>query len=72
MTDDTPLNPTASIFFQIGSWIKTQDTMYLEYLWVLIIPSTFGGLIGGLFMYKIYEPLLLFTKFKNYDFDNDC
>lgn len=72
MTDDTPLNPTAAIFYQIMYFIKTQDLMYLEYVWILIVPSTLGGLLGGFFMYKVYEPLSLFIKFKNYDFENDC
>lgn len=72
MTSDTPLNPAASIFFQIGSWIKTGDIMYVTYIWILIFPSIIGGLLGGIFMYKIYEPLSLYTKFKNYDFENDC
>lgn len=72
MTDDTPLNPAACIFFQLGSWINTGDIMYLTHIWILIFPSILGGLFGGFFMYKIYEPLSLYMKFKNYDFDNDC
>lgn len=72
MTDDTPLNPVACVFFQLGSWIKTGNIMYVEYIWVLIVPAIIGGVAGGFFMYNVYEPLSLYMKFKNYDFDNDC
>ena len=71
MTGDTVLNPTVAIFYQIGTAIQKADPNYLTWLWILIVPSTIGGLLGGLFMYKVYEPLLLYTKFKNYDFEND-
>lgn len=65
MTADTPLNPATSVFFQIGSYLKTSNTDYLAYLWILIIPSTIGGILGGILMHKIYEPLLLTIKFKD-------
>jgi len=72
MTDDTPLNPAASMFLQLGSWLTTGNIMYLEYVWILIAPSIVGGILGGIFMYKVYEPLTIYMKFKNYDFENDC
>lgn len=71
MTGDTVLNPTVGIFYQIGTAISKADPTYLSWVWILIVPSTIGGFLGGLFMYKVYEPLLLYTKFKNYDFEND-
>jgi hypothetical protein len=71
MTGDTALNPSVAIFYQIGTAIIKADPTYLQWLWILVGPSTIGGVLGGLFMYKVYEPLLLHTKFKDYDFDSD-
>jgi hypothetical protein len=34
-------------------------------VWILIVPSTIGGIFGGLFMHRIYEPLLLSIRFKD-------
>jgi hypothetical protein len=33
-------------------------------VWPLIVPSVLGGLLGGYFMLKFYEPLLLYIKYK--------
>jgi hypothetical protein len=51
---DIPLNPTASIFFQLSSWIYHQNIDILIDTWLLIVPSTIGGLCGGYFMHKFY------------------
>ena len=69
MTGDTALNPSIAIFYQIGTAIAKADPIHLKWLWILIVPSTVGGILGGIFMYNVYEPLLLHTKFKDYEFD---
>ena len=69
MTGDTALNPSIAIFYQIGTAIAKADPMHLKWLWILIVPSTVGGILGGIFMYNVYEPLFLHTKFKDYEFD---
>ena len=71
MTGNTPLNPIVSIFFQIGTWLKTEDSSHIIYLWLLILPSIIGGLAGGFLMHKIYEPLILYIKFKEQDLGVD-
>ncbi len=65
MTGDTPLNPNSCIFYQLGSWLYHQNTDYLIDMWLLVVPSTIGGICGGLMMHKCYEPLLLFIRFKD-------
>lgn len=59
------MNPNTSIFFQLASFIKHQNIDYLIDTWILIVPSTIGGILGGIFMHKIYEPLVLYMRFKN-------
>lgn len=39
--------------------------MFWRDLWPLVVPSLLGGVIGGYFMTKIYEPLLLHIKYKD-------
>ena len=39
--------------------------IFVRDVWPLIVPSVLGALIGAYFMVRIYEPLLLYLKYKD-------
>lgn len=43
-----------------GDWL-----MFWRDVWPLIVPSILGAIIGGFFMKKIYQPLLLYIKYQD-------
>lgn len=60
------MNPAAGISLQlIASFIKGDALIFLRDVWPLILPSIMGGLLGGYFTLKFYEPLLLYIKYKD-------
>ena len=66
MTGSTCLNPAVGFFLQtVAAWAKEDSTIFFRDVWTLIIPSILGAIVGGIFMKKFYEPLLLFIKYKD-------
>lgn len=65
LTGDTTINPAAAISLQaIAAWIKGDWLIFVRDVWPLLLPSAIAGLLGGYFMVKVYEPLLLFIKYR--------
>ena len=57
------MNPAIAVPYQLFSAILTPEkAVGWKFLYVLI-PSLIGGGLAGLVMHRIYEPLLLYTKF---------
>lgn len=66
MTGSTVLNPAVGISLQLAAACAKGDaTMFWRDVWPLIVPSLLGAVIGSYFMTKLYEPLLLFIKYKD-------
>jgi uncharacterized membrane protein YfcA len=66
MTACTVLNPALGIFLQMVAAIAKGDPLvFFRDIWPLVIPSLLGAIIGGYFMKRIYEPLLLYIKYKD-------
>lgn len=49
----------------IAAIIKGDSLILFRDVWPLVIPSTIGGILGGYFTLKFYEPLLLYIKYKD-------
>jgi len=65
MTGSTCINPAVGICLQlVAAWGAGDPMLFFRDVWPLIIPSIIGSILGGMFMTKIYEPLLLFIKYK--------
>jgi hypothetical protein len=65
LTGDTTINPAAAISLQaIAAWIKGDWLIFVRDVWPLVVPSVIAGLLGGYFMVKVYEPLLLYIKYR--------
>ena len=66
MTGDTCINPAVGICLQMVAALAEGDsTIFFRDVWPLVVPSLLGAVIGGFFMTRIYEPLLLFIKYKD-------
>lgn len=66
MTGSTVLNPAVGLCLQfIAACAKEDALMFWRDLWPLVVPSALGAIAGGYFMTKIYEPLLLYIKYKD-------
>lgn len=60
------LNPAAGISLQlIAAYIKGDWMIFARDVWPLVVPSVLGGILGGYFTLKFYEPLLLYIKYKD-------
>jgi uncharacterized membrane protein YfcA len=49
----------------IAAFIKGDSLIFFRDVWPLVVPSILGGILGGYFSLKFYEPLLLYIKFKD-------
>lgn len=66
MTGSTVLNPAVGLCLQLVAAVAKEDAlMFWRDLWPLVVPSVLGAIFGGYFMTKIYEPLLLYIKYKD-------
>lgn len=66
MTGDTVLNPSVGFCLQMVAAIREGDVLILfRDVWPLLVPSIIGAIVGGYFMKGIYEPLLLYIKYKD-------
>ena len=66
MTGSTCINPAVGLALQmVAAWGSGDVSLFLIYIWPLLVPSVFGAIIGGLFTTKFYEPLLLHIKYKD-------
>lgn len=66
MTGSTVLNPAVGLCLQLVAACAKQDAlMFGRDVWPLLVPSVVGAIAGGYFMTKIYEPLLLYIKYKD-------
>jgi glycerol uptake facilitator-like aquaporin len=66
MTGSTVLNPAVGISLQlVAACAKGDSLIFWRDVWPLVVPSIAGAIIGGYFMTKIYEPLLLYIKYKD-------
>ena len=64
VTGSTCINPAIGICLQIvAAWGAGDITIFVRDVWPLIIPSVLGAILGGFFMTKFYEPLLMFIKY---------
>lgn len=70
MTGETALNPAAGVAHQLFSSIIDSAHASPFKALIVLVPSLLGGALAGLVMREIYEPLLLYTKFKH-EFDNE-
>lgn len=62
----TCLNPAVGIFLQMVAAFGAGDPLiFVRDVWFLIFPSILGAFLGAYFMMKIYEPLLLYIKYKD-------
>ena len=62
----TIINPAIGICLQlVAAWSKGDLMIFVRDVWPLIVPSVLGALIGAYFMVRIYEPLLLYLKYKD-------
>jgi hypothetical protein len=60
------LNPAAGFSLQlIAAFIKGDWMILVRDVWPLVLPSTLGGILGGYFTVKFYEPLLLYIKYRD-------
>jgi hypothetical protein len=48
----------------IAAWIKGDWLILVRDVWPLVVPSAIAGVLGGYFMVKVYEPLLLYIKYR--------
>lgn len=66
MTGSTVLNPGVGISLQLVAACAQGDAViFWRDVWPLVIPSLLGAIIGGYFMTKLYEPLLLYIRYKD-------
>lgn len=66
LSGDTCLNPAAGFSLQlIAAIIKGDWLIFVRDVWPLVLPSALGGILGGYFTLKFYEPLLLYIKYKD-------
>jgi glycerol uptake facilitator-like aquaporin len=66
MTGSTCINPAVGICLQmVAAWGAGDAMIFFRDVWPLVFPSILGGIIGGLFMTTLYEPLLLFIKYRD-------
>jgi len=66
MTGCTVLNPAVGLCLQLVAAIAKGDSMmFVRDVWPLLVPSVIGSVIGALFMKRVYEPLLLFIKYRD-------
>jgi glycerol uptake facilitator-like aquaporin len=66
MTGSTCINPAVGICLQfVAAWARGDWAVFYRDVWPLIVPSIIGAIFGGFFMKKIYEPLLLYIKYKD-------
>ena len=55
MTGSTCINPAVGIALQlVAAWGNHDAVMFYRDVWLLIIPSILGAIVGGYFMKKIY------------------
>ena len=59
------MNPALGIAHQLFSAIIDPSHANPIMILILLIPSLIGGAIAGFVMRQIYEPLLLYIRFKN-------
>jgi uncharacterized membrane protein YfcA len=66
MTGNTPINFAIGIAIQLVAAIIQGDALILfRDVWPVLLPSLLGAFIGGYFMLRVYEPLLLFIKYRD-------
>lgn len=59
------MNPALGVAHQLFSAIIDPEHAKAPMILILLIPSLIGGAIAGYVMRQIYEPLLLYTRFKH-------
>jgi len=66
ITGSTIINPAIGICLQmVAAWSKQDPLIFFRDVWPLIVPSVIGASMGAYFMVKVYEPLLLYLKYKD-------
>jgi len=69
MTGETCVNPALGVAHQLFSAIIDPSHANPLMILILIFPSLIGGAVAGYVMRQVYEPLLLYIRFKN-EFEN--
>lgn len=66
MTGNTSINPAIGIAIHlVAAIIQGDPLILLRDVWPVFLPSLLGAFIGGYFMLRVYEPLLLFIKYRD-------
>lgn len=59
------MNPALGVAHQLFSAIIDPENAKAGMMVILLFPSLLGGAIAGYVMKNLYEPMLLYTRFKH-------